>query len=328
MHVSSQNHVPTDASAVCTLFEGNYHYGVGALTNSLYQHGFRGTIWAGYRGDLPPWADPVTQTQHGYDFEVASDCIIRFVPLKTEIFFANYKAHFLVDLWEIFGVDAHRIFYFDPDIVTKCRWSFFEEWADSGVALCLDISYPYMPASHPLRKGWERYAAKLNLSIAHVSNEYYNSGFIGLRKEHIALAHMWQYLMDELFTHEGINVNSFKNFDGYNEIDRSHPFYVADQDLLNLALMVCDPPRSVMGTEGMDFTGAGFTMSHAVDAPKPWQKNRLWLTLRHGHPARETHREYLKYTQEPISLYSPMTHFAKWADYYSSRFAGSFFHKP
>ena len=318
---------PPATSAVCTLFEGNYHYGVGALTNSLYQHGFRGLVWAGYRGELPPWAHPLTPTEHGQDFSVAPGCTIRFVPLETNMFFANYKPHFLLDLWETYGVDTDQLFYFDPDIVIKCRWSFFTEWANNGVALCMDGSYPYMPSTHPLRKGWGAFAEKMGCSVNTLPNEYYNSGFVGVRREDLDVIRVWRNVMDAL-AEEGINVNSFKNHSGYNNIDRSHSFYVADQDALNLAVMIADPPLSVIGTEGMDFTGAGFTMSHAVDAPKPWQKNRLWASLRHGYPGSHLDRAYLTYTQHPIRLYSSLERAAKWVDYYSSRLVGSFFHRP
>ena len=142
-------------SAICTLFEGDYHYGVGALVNSLHRHGYRGIVWAGYRGVLPRWASPVRKTADYLEFDVGDGCMIRFLTAVTERHLTNHKPEFMLDVWHHRCPDAASLFYFDPDIVIKCAWAFFEEWTAYGVAVCEDVNSP-MPASHPIRHAWRR----------------------------------------------------------------------------------------------------------------------------------------------------------------------------
>ena len=143
-------------SAVCTLFEGNYHYGVGALANSLYAQGFRGTIYAGYRGPLPPWVNGSKTTDGCTDFSPVEGLVLRFIPLSTKAHLTNFKPDFMLSLWQKQCPQAESIFYFDPDIVVICSWPFFERWVQAGVALCADIN-PSMPKNHPLRHAWNQF---------------------------------------------------------------------------------------------------------------------------------------------------------------------------
>lgn len=119
-------------SVICTLFEGHYHYGLGALANSLYAKGFRGTIFAGYRGELPPWITNAKMLGDVTEFSPADGLIIRFVRLTEKIHLTNFKPEFMLSLWEKHCPDAESLFYFDPDITVIGRWTFFEEWVGAG----------------------------------------------------------------------------------------------------------------------------------------------------------------------------------------------------
>src|SRR5690606_22882643 len=105
---------------VCTLFEKHYHHGVGVLTNSLVRNGFEGDVYVGYRGELPKWTSDAksnsTLNWPGASTMVVSDAVnLHFLPNATNAHFTNYKAHFMLELWNGPAHDSDAMYYFDPD---------------------------------------------------------------------------------------------------------------------------------------------------------------------------------------------------------------------
>lgn len=283
-----------ERAAVCTLFEGHYHHGLGALVNSLYRHGFRGTIWAGYRRALPPWATPLSTNEGYQEFAVGESCVIRFLPLQSDLHFANCKPDFMLRIFKE-QPDLPGLFYFDPDIVIRCRWSFYEEWLSHGLALVQEITNGTMPANHPLRMQWIAFAKSLGLTIHRDLNQYFNSGFIGVARRHQSSLSLWQKLLD------GVGQTKL-SLQGFMPGDRTNPFYGIDQDTLNLTAMITDHPLSTIGPEGMDFVSGGFTMSHGVGTPKPWQKPMI-LSALDGRGPNAADQGYWSNATHPIRLH-------------------------
>ena len=73
--------------------------------------------------------------------------------------------------------DADRLFYFDPDIVMKARWAFFEEWAGYGAALVEDVNSP-MPESHQRRCAWRQCLTQRQQAVQRETPFYVNGGFV------------------------------------------------------------------------------------------------------------------------------------------------------
>lgn len=295
------------SSAICTLVEGDFHLGLGALTNSLARHGFAGTVWVGTRGDLPPWADAARATPRWHELLPSANLVLRFVPVATEAHFTNFKPEFLRHVWEELDAGADRLFYFDPDIVVKTRWSFFEEWADYGVALVEDVNSP-LPISHPRRAAWRRVLGRRGAIVRRATPAYFNGGFVGLTRAHRGFLASWRDAMTLVREEIGGLDSSMFSF-GCTQPEHqspSYPFSKTDQDALNIAVMTSDLPVSAMGAEGMDFRPGGWTMAHALGPEKPWRKHLLRAALA-GRPPTPADREFWRHVAAPLAVFSPGT---------------------
>jgi hypothetical protein len=292
------------STAVCTLFEGNYHFGLAALVNSLCLRGFQGVVWVGYKGDLPEWTGKA-QDENGYrEFTATEDVSIRFIRQQTSKHLNNCKPTFMQQVFQM-DTDIEALFYFDPDIIVKCPWNFIEEWAKQGVTLCQDINH-CLPANHPTRLIWKKFAAENGHNASRASDVFYNGGFVGLTRQHMSFLTIWEELMCALCDH-GIDLSMFRFADAH------YPNVVFDQDLMNVAAMITEHPLSTVGPQEMDFIPGGTIMSHATGSPKPWKK-RMTLQALKGYPPSNADKGYWQHTQTPINLYSPLQRAVKKID--------------
>ncbi len=293
------------SSAVCTLFEGDYHHGLAGLVNSLHRHGYRGNLWAGYRGALPPWVCDMKGKDGDQAFEAAEGLTIRFLKVETQRHFTNYKPEFMNHLRLNHAKDLGMMFYFDPDIVLKTKWKFIEQWAGCGVALCEDVNSP-MHSTHPIRMRWSRFCASHGFTVARVLDVYVNGGFVGVSQGDWEFVETWKRLLD-LMESEASGLSKL----GIS--DRSHLFHKPDQDALNIAAMFSHRPVSIVGREGMDFIPGGYLLSHALGTCKPWRKSFVREALR-GYPPTMADHSFMQHTASPINLFTPAVRCLKQLD--------------
>ena len=270
---------------ICTLFEGHYHLGVGALINSLHASGFTGRIICGHRGPQPSWAPAARALQERIE--------VRFVEVSADVHFTHYKPTFMRECWATHAADAEQLYYFDPDIVVKAPWSVIDRWAADGVALCEDVN-PYLPARHPYRLAWEDFLHANGLPTLRPLDRYYNAGFIGLPRAHAGLLDAWSRIIAAAAQHVSLSTIKVKN--------ASALFHTPDQDALNMALMVSDAPVNGAGPEGMDFTTGGHLLSHAIGGRKPWRGGFLHDALR-GRPPCSAQKSFFRFAESPLRLF-------------------------
>jgi hypothetical protein len=312
-------------SAICTLYEGHYHHGLAALSNSLYNNGFRGTIYVGFRGDLPPWAteakdNPSLNWKGGKTIIMAEGLVLTFLPLTTKYHLTNYKPDFMMQLWEGAAHNTNNMFYFDPDIVIKCNFSFYERWVKQGVALVHEITANDMTDNNPIRGLWKTIIEENDEKLNNLITSYINAGFFGLKKENIHFLKMFlkfQHLAEDRYK---VNLHTF------DMTNRTDPFFANDQDVMNIAAMCTTAPLSEIGPEGMDFIHGGFTMSHAIGGPKPWKKKFITAGL-NGDPPSLADKAYWDNVGFPIRTFSHSTKKYKNLSIKIASFFGRFYRK-
>ena len=203
----------------------------------------------------------------------------------------------MLDVWDTHCPESEQLFYFDPDIVIKCRWGFFEEWVTQGIALCGDVNYSMSP-DHPIRKGWKDFALQKGYTINRTLDSYYNGGFLGVKREQLSALKLWKKLIGQVEGESG-------DLRHWRSLDRSHRFMSANQDTLNLMVMITEFPISTVGPDGMDFIPGGYIMSHAIGTPKPWNKKYIRSALGGSAPT-APEKEYWKNVEIPLRIYSPL----------------------
>ena len=302
---------------VCTLFEGDYHFGLAALINSLVRNEFQGCISAGYRGPLPPWINQLKLSGCEGSYDVCSGVRIKFILLETPMHFTNFKPEFMLQLIHD-QPGCKYIWYFDPDIVTRCSWSFYVQWVKYGVALCEDIN-GVMPQNHPIRFRWIELVSTLGLENPLPLCTYYNGGFIGLPVSCSGFLDRWEDVL-RIAESEGLDMRAFGTG------NRTDPFFRGDQDALNIAAMYSRYPLTTIGPDGMDFVSGGITMFHAIASPKPWRKHMMLSALR-GFPPSASDKAFLAHSKYPIRSYSRLRLAAKRLSCSFGALIGRFYHR-
>jgi hypothetical protein len=128
---------------------------------------------------------------------------------------------------------------------------------------------------------------------------YYNAGFIGLPRAQAALLDTWIRVIEFARVEIGA-LGALKN-SGPHAL-----FHSADQDALNMALMLGNEPLNAAGPEAMDFLPGGHLLSHAAGGTKPWRGGFLRDALR-GRPPGPAQKCFYDYADGPLPVFAPGT---------------------
>jgi hypothetical protein len=149
-----------------------------------------------------------------------------------------------------------------------------------------------------------------------------NSGFLGVKREHRSFLDLWAELITSVESESG-------SLKAWRSLDRTHRFWSANQDTLNVAAMITEHPVAIYGPNGMDFVPSPGRpmMSHSVDKPKPWQRQYLLDFLR-GKPPSRPDRWFWEYASWPLAIF-PQGHVKRQQiSLRAAAFLARFYHRP
>jgi hypothetical protein len=279
-------------TALCTLYEGDFHHGVAALANSLAKAGYHGDLWVGFRGDLPSWAN-TEPGPHGL-VGVARNGGVRvaFVRLETKLHFGCYKPEFLRQVLTTLAPEVGAVAYTDPDLVVEAPWGLLEPWIHAGLALCEDVNSPFGDG-HPWTVAWRAAAARHKIEFRRSPSWYANSGFVGVPRAHVGFLDAWTRAMEVVGAEIG-------GLDRLKTADQFSPFNSVDQDAFNLAIWMTDIPLQPAGRAAMAFGPGLALLPHALGPNKPWRGGHFKRALL-GVPPAYSHKAWLRFANQGIA---------------------------
>ena len=285
-------------TAVCTLFEGHYHYGVAGLVNSLSAAGYQGTVWLGHRGPLPSWI------VDGNGFDGATKCLqvtqtiqLQTVELNPPVSLTFYKPTFMLDVLERLAPDVGALSYMDPDMVVKCDWTEIKQWiTPDGIALVENVNWS-LPSQHPKQARWREFFAGYGEMPVRALERYYNAGFVGVARHQIDLLRAWERISGIVAAYSAGPLQQRR-------VGKSdHLFHSADEDALNFTLALSSVRLETFGPEAMDLAPGGKHLAHAVGSLKPWQGHHARRALRGTLPSPASEWFY-RFAARPVLPFS------------------------
>jgi hypothetical protein len=285
------NQQPKSTVAVCTLWEGDYHKGLAALVNSLATKGFRGTVWAGYRGTLPEWSGAADRSAERHVLSLPIGIEIVFIRIDGELHLSHYKPIWCLRILNELDPQSSGVYYFDPDIFVLTRWSFFEEWLQFGIACCEDHHLPMNP-NHPMARRWQNFAKSGGFEIKHPANATMNSGLVGVARESASFLDTWQAVIEH-------GHRSFTLATELKSGERADLIHNIDQDAFNIASLVAEQPLSPTGIDGMAFDRGEWLTLHATGT-KPWRRRVIRDLIANGSVPDRAMRLYWQFADGPL----------------------------
>lgn len=290
---------------ITTLFEGDYHYGVGVLINSLIRSGYTGQVYCGYKGNLPVWVKNQMSAENDDIPTICKNGIeIFFINIVSERNLTNYKPDFMLQVRNMFADNNTNIFFFDADIFLEAKWDFFEYWISLGCCLVIDGNSP-LPYNAPLKSKWRSIFTKLGYSFVEKNDYHYNGGFVGFQAVQVWAIEAWKTIQEEM--EKSVRLDLPISLVGEKEYKRSRTFefYLTDQDALNIVADINDLKISPIGPEAMGWKDPTDYMHHALGSHKPWKRGYTLRALRKGKkPTKLDYRYWNIATAGPIQLFS------------------------
>lgn len=298
---------------VATLVERDFLYGACTLFNSLTENGFAGKFVIGYRDREGMPAKVLAVLSKRLNSKVD------WMQLDTPIHFGNYKPWFMQSVFDRYP-EAGKVTYMDPDIVCLSPFDWIDSWSDRGPAVCADVNW-MMPADHPTRRAWVDISG---CSPRRKLNQYFNSGFLSVRRQNAGFLQLWADLIQRVGEHDN-PLKGKGDIADWRKGGRWMPFFSPNQDTLNLALMVWEGEVTTLGPDVMGFTAIG-VLPHALGSDKPWRKKYLAKALA-GMPPTQADKAFWNCAKTPVPVFPGSTVAFKKLAMLAASFIGRFYRR-